>query len=85
MALANPFILITAAIIVYAMAVDENVSLWIVLQSKRLGVNLRRALWIVKHHPDTPWARWHMNRRAWQIASELLKSFNSLKGESEVG
>ena len=84
MAFANPITLIIVAALAYAMAVDENVSRWIVLQSKRLGIEFRRAFWIVKHHPATPWARWHMNRRAWRIASELQKSLNSPNEESEV-
>lgn len=72
----NPYILIAMAALAYAIAVDDNVAPFLVLQAKRLGLFAQKAIWIARYHPDTPWARWEMDRRAWRLSEELQQSFN---------
>lgn len=72
----NPFVLVSVAALAYMMAMDDNVTLFLVLQAKRLGLNVQRAIWIARYHPETPWAKYEMDRRAWRIAEELQKSFS---------
>ena len=81
----NPYVLATLAALAYVFAVDDNVAPFVVLQFKRLGLSARRAIWMAQNNPDLPWVRYSINRRAWRIAEELQQSFNSPKGESEVG
>jgi hypothetical protein len=72
----NPYVLMFMAAIVYVVAVDESVAPFLSLQLKRLGLNFRRAFWMVRMHPSAPWTRWAINRRAWRLAEELQKTFN---------
>jgi hypothetical protein len=72
----NPYVLVFAAAVAYVFAVDDNVAPFLVLQSKRLGLTARRAIWMVRMHPRAPWTRYSTNRRAWRIAEELQQSFN---------
>ena len=81
----NPYILVTIAAIAYIFAVDDNVAPYLVLQTKRLGLNAQRAIWMIRMHPSAPWTRWAINRRAWRIAEELRELYNLSDDESEVG
>lgn len=72
----NPYILIATAALAYAIAVDDNVAPFLVLQTKRLGLSVQRAYWMIRLHPDAPWTRYAINRRAWRLAEELQQSFN---------
>ena len=80
----NPYVLATTAAIAYIFAVDGNVASYLVLQMKLLGINTRRAIWIIRLHPSAPWTRWSINRQAWRLAKELRQSFNLSDDESEV-
>lgn len=72
----NPYIWLTCAVIAYVFISDENVAPYLVLQTKRLGLSVQRAIWMIRMHPEAPWTRIAINRRAWRIAEELQKSFN---------
>ena len=64
---------VLGACLVYVVTQDGNVYDWLVLQSKRLGIELRRLWFLVRHNPDTPWVRYEMKRNADRIAREILK------------
>ena len=74
--MSSPYLLLALAFLVYALAVDENVAPYLILQGKRLGLMAQRAFWMVRMHPRAPWTRYEINRRAWRIAEEIQKSFN---------
>ena len=61
------------ACIVYVVAQDANVFDWLVLQSRRLNVELRRLWFLVRYNPDSPWVRYEIKRNADKIAREILK------------
>jgi hypothetical protein len=61
------------ACLVYIVVQDANVFDWLVLQSKRLGIELRRYWFMVRHHPDSPWVRYEIKRNADKLAQEILK------------
>lgn len=62
---------------IYVVAVDPNVYDWLALQSKRLGLILERTWWMIRNHPDSPWVRYSINRRANKIAKEMLKDLQN--------
>ena len=64
------------ACLVYAVAVDANVWTWVVLQSKRLRLEVEKAWFRVRYHPDSPWIRYTIRINADRIAAELLKETN---------
>jgi hypothetical protein len=61
------------ACLVYIVVQDANVFDWLVLQSKRLGIELRRYWFMVRHYPDSPWVRYEIKRNADKLAREILK------------
>jgi hypothetical protein len=61
------------ACLVYAVAVDENVFPWLVLQSKLLKVWAERQWYRLRYHPDSPWVRWEISRNAERLAKEIRK------------
>jgi hypothetical protein len=65
------------ACLVYIVVQDANVFDWLVLQSKRLGIELRRYWFMVRHHPDSPWVRYEIKRNADKLAQEILKKNKS--------
>ena len=65
------------SILVYMMAVDENVSKYILLLWKTLSVNIQRFFWMLWFHPENPIGRYIIWRRSLRIAKELEKEFNS--------
>ena len=65
------------ACLVYIVVQDANVFDWLVLQSKRLGIELRRYWFMVRHHPDSPWVRYEIKRNADKLAQEILKENKS--------
>jgi hypothetical protein len=52
------------ACLVYAVAVDENVFIWLVLVSKTASIWLQRQWFRIRYHPDSPWVRWQIERNA---------------------
>jgi hypothetical protein len=61
------------ACVVYAVAVDENVFPWLVLQSKLLRVWAERQWFRLRYHPDSPWVRYEIKRNADRLAREIIK------------
>jgi hypothetical protein len=72
----NPYSMAAIAALAYILASDDNVAPFLVLQTKRLGLVARRAIWMAQNHPDAPWVRYAIDRRAWRLAKELQQSFN---------
>ena len=69
--------LVVGVFLVYAVAVDPNVYTWMVLQSKRLRVEVERTWFKVRYHPDSPWVRYEVERNAKKMADELLKEYEN--------
>lgn len=61
------------AILVYIVAQDPNVYLWLVLQAKRLRLSIERQWYLIRYDPDSPWVRYEINRNAERIAKEIMK------------
>ena len=62
--------------LVYIVAVDANVSSWLVLQAKMLRLEAQKAWFRVRWHPDSPWVRYAIRKNADQLAAEMLKDQN---------
>lgn len=65
------------ACIVYAVAVDENVFTWMVLQSKALKIWIERQWFRIRYNPDSPWVRYEIKRNADKMAREIMKEFEN--------
>lgn len=61
------------ACLVFIVAQDPNVYVWLVLQSRRLGVELRRRWFRIRHNPDSPWVQFEIYRNAEKLANEIIK------------
>ena len=61
------------AILVYVVAVDANVYEWLLLQSKNVGIQMRRLWFLIRHNPDSPWVRYEIKRNADRLAKEIIK------------
>jgi hypothetical protein len=68
---------VIGACIVYAVAVDENVFPWLVLQSKMARVWAERLWFRIRYHPDTPWVRYEMKRNSEKLAREIMKEIKN--------
>lgn len=64
------------ACLVYVLAVDANVSHWLVLLFQSVLIWFRRQWFKVRYNPDSPWIRWQIDRTADRIAKELTKEYN---------
>ena len=65
------------AIVLYVVVQDPNVYDWLVLQSKRLSLELKRRWYMVKYHPDSPWVRWAVERNSQRLAKEIMKEYEN--------
>lgn len=65
------------ACLVYAVAVDANVYPWLVLQLKRLRLEVTRRWMMIRYHPDSPWLRYEVKRNAERLAKEILKEYEN--------
>jgi len=65
------------ACLVYAVAVDANVYPWLVLQSKRLRIEVTRRWYMVKYNPDSPWVRYRVKRNSDRLAKEILNEIKN--------
>ena len=63
----------TGAILVYIVIRDPNVLDWLVLQSQRFSLELKRRWYMVKYHPHSPWVRWAVERNAKRLADEFIR------------
>jgi hypothetical protein len=70
------------ACIVYAVAVDENVFPWLVLQSKLLRVWAERQWFRLRYNPDSPWVRWEINRNADKLAKEIQSEMENKRNDN---
>ncbi len=61
------------ACIVYVVAQDANVFDWLVLQSRRFGIEVKLLWFRIRYHPDSPWVRYEIKRNADKFAREILK------------
>ena len=61
------------AITLYIVVQDPNVYDWLVLQSKRLSIEVQRRWFMVRYHPGSPWVRYAVERNSMKLAKELLK------------
>jgi hypothetical protein len=61
------------ACLIYLVIQDPNVYEWLVLQSKLLGVLVRRQWFLIRHNPNSPWVRWEIDRNARRLADEIIK------------
>jgi hypothetical protein len=73
MSLATLTWFVVGACLVYAVAVDENVFPWLVLQSKVAKVWVERQWFRLRYNPDSPWVRWAVERNANRMAREIMK------------
>jgi hypothetical protein len=64
---------VIGACVVYAVAVDENVYPWLLLQTKLMGIRLERLWYKVRYHPDSPWVRYETKRNSEKLAREIIK------------
>lgn len=64
---------VIGACLVYAVAVDENVWTWLVLQSKMVRIWVERQWFRIRYNPDSPWVRYEIDRNAKRLANEILK------------
>ena len=62
--------------LVYIIAVDPNVYPWLLLQRDRLKLELEKAWFRVRYHPDSPWIRYAIRKNADRLATEMLKDQN---------
>jgi hypothetical protein len=77
MSLATLTWFVIGACLVYAVAVDENVFPWLVLQSKLLKVWAERQWYRVRYHPESPWVRYEMKRNSEKLAREIIKELQN--------
>ena len=63
--------LVLGGVLTYVVAVDPNVYHWIELQSKVVGVWLRRRWFLLRYNPDSPWVRFEIHRNAERVAREI--------------
>ena len=61
------------ACLVYIVVQDGNVYDWLVLQSKRINLEIQRLWFKVRYHPDSPWVRYEIKRNADKPAAEFIK------------
>lgn len=64
---------VVGAFLIYVVTQDANVYDWLVLQSKRLKLEMERAWFRVRYHPDSPWVRYEIKRNADRLAAEFIK------------
>ena len=64
---------VVGAFLVYIVAVDPNVYTWLVLQSKRLRIEMEKAWFRIRYHPDSPWVRYSIRKNADRMAREIIK------------
>jgi len=61
------------ACILYAVALDDYIFPWLVLQSKLLKVWSERQWYRIRYHPESPWVRHEILKNADKLAKELIK------------
>ena len=64
------------ACLIYVLAVDANVSQWLVLLFRSVLIWFQRQWYKVRFNPDSPWVRWQIDRNANRIAKKLTKEYD---------
>ena len=62
-----------AAVILYAVAQDDNVLTWLVLLSKSFNIWVQRQWFLIRYNPDSPWVRFEIKRNARRLADQIIK------------
>jgi hypothetical protein len=70
------------ACVVYAVAVDESVYPWLILQTKLMRIRLERLWYLVRYHPDSPWVRYEMRRNSERLAREIQSEINKRRNDN---
>ena len=73
---------VTGACIVYAVAIDENVYPWLILQTKVLRIWMDRQYYRLRYHPGSPWIRYEVNRNASRLAREIQSEINKRRNDN---
>jgi hypothetical protein len=73
---------VIAACLVYVVAVDANVCLWVVLQLKLFRVWAERQWFRVRYHPDSPWIRYQIQRNAEKLAKEIQAEIETKRNDN---
>ncbi len=73
---------VIGACVVYAVAVDENVYPWLILQAKALRIWAERQYYRLRYHPDSPWVRYEVNRNARRLAREIQSEINKRRNDN---
>jgi len=73
----QPYILFLMifSIVVYIIAIDENVTTFIDLLFKIININIQKYFWLIKNHPNNPITNWIIWRRSLVLAKQLEKEF----------
>ena len=61
------------ALVSYMMIVDRNIVIFVELMFQFIGVQLKRAWFIIRFHPVNPIPRWTFARRIERMTRELEK------------
>lgn len=66
--------LIIFGIIAYIMILDPNVGIYLTLVFRMIGVNIRRALWLIRFHPmwfNNPISKWRREQHYYKLIKEM--------------
>lgn len=66
-------------IILYMVAVDQNVSDYIILQGKIIKVKIERFFWMIRFHPKNPITNFTLKFKYDRIAKELEQELKEKK------
>lgn len=69
-------LLVVFAILCYMIVVDANVAKFILLLVDMFKLNCVRLVWMIRFHPDNPFLRWQINRRANKIAKQMQEDLD---------
>jgi hypothetical protein len=61
------------SVIAYMMVVDKNVVTFIDLAVRYVGIQLKRAWWLIRFHPINPIPRWTLKWRIERMTKQLEK------------
>lgn len=67
----NQYLFLVFAILIYMIAVDENVAKYITLQTRILILNITKLYFMVIIHPKSPIANWIWNRKMKTIIKQI--------------
>ena len=68
---------VIGAFLVYVVAVDANVYEWLLLQTRRLEIEIKRRWFMFQHNPDFFWVRYRITRNSEKLAREIMKEYEN--------